>query len=84
MRNYVTIGVYDDGSCIVNIVRSEDLEKHIKYNENFRPGRMLFVDGKFRCGGVLSESEKRKRISVWEEKIKDMNFNTRKDTRQYA
>ena len=83
MRNYVTVGVYSDGSYVVNIVRDDDLEKHIEYNRTFRPGRMLFVDGKFRCGGVLSEPEKTKQISIWEEKIKGMNFNTRKDTRPY-
>lgn len=70
--NHITIGVYNNDTYKINIVKPEHLENHIEYNKTFRPGRALFVDGKCVHGGYLN----RGRIKEWEEKIKGMYFNT--------
>ena len=46
MANYLTLGVYASGQYTYNVVKEEDLENHIEYNKTFRPGRLLYVDGK--------------------------------------
>jgi len=63
-----------------NIVAEEDLEGHIKYNLDLRPGRAFFVDGVCKNKGYLSDEK----VSEWEEKIKHMEFNTSHPTRPYV
>ncbi len=52
-----TRGVYADGSFKDNGVKSENLQDHIAYNKQFRPGRALFVDGKCVHHGYLDAKE---------------------------
>lgn len=54
---HTTIGLYPDNSFKMNGVRPEDLESHIQYNKEFRPGRALFVDGKCVYKGISITSE---------------------------
>lgn len=82
--NHVTIGFYGDGSFKYNVVAEEDLESHIEYNRRFRPGRMLFVDGEYICGGCLKEEYKQQRIEEHKERIKDMHIDTSQVTRPYV
>lgn len=77
---HVTIGVYKNGQYKYNIVRDEDLDNHITYNKNYRPGRALFVDGKCIYKGNLSNKE----ISEWEnDLIPKMCFDMSKPTIPY-
>lgn len=48
-----TMGVYPNGDRVHNGVADEHLAQHIEYNDTFRPGRALFVDGKCRLKGSL-------------------------------
>ena len=50
--NHLTIGVYSNGQWKYNVVRDEDLQEHIEYNKTWRPGRLLYVDGKRVWNGV--------------------------------
>jgi len=81
--NHVTIGVYENNSFVVNIVAEEDLQDHIEYNQKLRPGRYLFVDGKYNCGGIKKETQKNEFIKVWEEKISQMNINSSRVSEKY-
>lgn len=74
--NHVTIGVYSNEEYKVNIVKDSDLDGHIKYNKVFRPGRMLFVDGKYTVGGMEKDEYKQQRIKEWEEKISKMQIDS--------
>lgn len=51
---HTTIGIYPDGSYKVNGVKSEDLDSHIAYNQKYRPGRALLVDGKIILPGMVN------------------------------
>jgi len=82
--NHVTIGVYPSNDFKVNIVKEEDLVEHIAYNDLWRPGRMLFVDGKYAVGGLLKEEYKTPKIAEWEEKISKMKIDTRVPSRVYV
>lgn len=42
---HTTIGIYANGDYVVNGVKASDLEEHIKYNIDMRPGRTFMVDG---------------------------------------
>lgn len=77
--NHVTVGVYKNGEYVINVVRENDLESHIEYNQIFRFGRALFVDGKCVNQGYLSDDE----IKNWTEKIMSFKINTSSDTRPY-
>ena len=46
MKNHLTLGIYPNKSYKYNVVRDKDLKNHITYNKTFRPGRLLYVDGK--------------------------------------
>jgi hypothetical protein len=68
--NHITIGVYSNDSYKRNIVRPEDLERHIEYNKVMRFGRALFVDGKCVYSGYLNEEK----IKEWTEKTSQMKM----------
>lgn len=53
MKNHLTIGVYPNKDFVYNVVRDEDLQNHIDYNTTFRPGRLLYVDGKRVTNGMI-------------------------------
>jgi hypothetical protein len=76
MPNHITIGVYPNNSYILNIVKDEHIDGHIVFNSNMRPGRFLFVNGKYTCGGLLKDEFKEKFISEWEEKISKMTIDS--------
>lgn len=61
----LTVGVYNDNSYVTNGVDSDDLESHIQYNLNTRPGRAFFVNGKCRNEGYLGKQ----RCKEWEKWI---------------
>ncbi len=52
---HVCVGFYLNGDHVVNYVADADLEEHVSFNRKCRPGRYYFVDGKYRCGGMLRE-----------------------------
>lgn len=79
MKNHVTIGVYNNETFKVNIVKPDDLEGHIEYNMQMRFGRALFVDGKCVYSGYLNDEK----IARWTEKISKMNFDTSKSSEPY-
>tara|TARA_R100000951_G_C2649244_1_gene183794 strand:+ start:2712 stop:2954 length:243 start_codon:yes stop_codon:yes gene_type:complete len=79
MSIYTTIGLYADGSFKINGVEAKDLETHIQYNKNNRPGRALFVDGKCIYSGYISEKE----VKSFEEKIKTEKLIKNKCTKPY-
>lgn len=56
MCNVITLGIYPDGSYRYNVVQEEDLENHIVYNKTFRPGRLLYVDGKRVYNGCIKKT----------------------------
>jgi hypothetical protein len=60
-----TVGVYNNDEYKENCVPSGELEQHVQYNIDMRPGRALFVDGKCVHRGYLSEE----RCKAWEEKL---------------
>ena len=55
MKNHLTLGIYPDHSYKYNVVRDEDLEEHIIYNQAFRPGRLLYIDGKRIYNGLIKQ-----------------------------
>jgi len=84
LKNHLTVGVYSNNSHVVNVVKDCDLKSHIEYNEIFRPGRLLFVDGKYQCGGeMFSEESLKSKIEEWELKIKDFNIDLSKPSKEY-
>lgn len=54
---HASVGVYASQSYKVNGVKHRDIQAHIKYNLENRPGRALFIDGKCLNSGNLSEAE---------------------------
>lgn len=52
-----TVGIYLNGDFKLNGVAPENLESHINYNVNLRPGRALVVDGKIEHNGYLDEEK---------------------------
>jgi hypothetical protein len=77
--NHITVGVYASGNYVTNIVSPEDLVDHVEYNKTMRFGRALFVDGKLVNRGYLSDEE----TSKWEEKISEMEFDSRSSSKPY-
>lgn len=57
--NHVCVGVYNDGSYVVNVVRDCDLANNIEYNKLWRPGRAYIVDGKVVNKGYLTAEKLR-------------------------
>lgn len=57
MANRLTLGIYASGQYKYNVVKEEDVENHIKYNQTFRPGRLLYVDGERVCDGCVQTNE---------------------------
>ena len=55
MKNHLTLGIYPDHSYKYKVVRDEDLEEHIIYNQAFRPGRLLYIDGKRIYNGFIKQ-----------------------------
>lgn len=55
MKNHLTLGIYPNYSYKYNVVRDEDLEEHIIYNQAFRPGRLLYIDGKRIYNGLIKQ-----------------------------
>jgi len=68
--NHITVGVYSNQTFKKNVVRPEDLKRHIDYNLRMRPGRAFFVDGSCIYRGYLTEEE----CLEWKEKIQQMNI----------
>lgn len=57
MKIITTIGVYANGDMKLNGVKEENLEQHIEYNLENRPGRALFVDRICKNKGNLSNEQ---------------------------
>lgn len=60
---HTTIGVYSDGSCKVNGVKSENLAEHLAYNINYRPGRALLLNGLILYKGFLGKNNLAKALA---------------------
>lgn len=84
MKNYVTVGVYPNDSYKVNVVLPGHLEGHVEYNAKLRPGRLLFVDGKYACGGCYKKEYLSKIVEKWEKKISEMNINSNVPSVEYV
>lgn len=79
---HTTVGLYSNGDYKINGVAEENLENHIEYNKQMRPGRSLFVDGKCVIIGISHTVEK---IKEFEDKIKsDPKFVRFQDTAPYV
>lgn len=78
--NHVTIGVYANDSYKINVVKEEHLKDHIEYNKVFRYGRGLFVDGKCENQEYLTDIQ----VMEWEDKIKQMNIDTKVASKSYV
>lgn len=78
--NHITVGVYPNGDYKYNVVADTDLLNHIEYNDKLRPGRMLFVDGKYTCG---MKCEVVRSIEEWETFVKTLNIDILKITKPY-
>ena len=63
MDVHVCVGIYADGTRVVNYVADADLAANIAYNKLMRPGRYYFVDGEYTCGGILHGKAKAEMIS---------------------
>ena len=74
-----TIGLYANGDYVVNVVNDCDLESHIKYNIENRPGRALFVEGKCVNKGYHTDEE----IKLFVKRIKNENIKASKITKPY-
>ena len=72
MNNHLTLGIYPDHSYKYNVVRDEDLEEHIIYNQAFRPGRLLYIDGKRIYNGLI----KQEFLAEYDEAAKEFYENT--------
>lgn len=72
MKNHLTLGIYPDHSYKYNVVRDEDLEEHIIYNQAFRPGRLLYIDGKRIYNGLI----KQEFLAEYDEAAKEFYENT--------
>jgi hypothetical protein len=55
MSNHVSLAVYPNMDFVWNVVADEHLEEYVTYNKTFRPGRLLYVDGKRVHGGCIYE-----------------------------
>lgn len=56
LKIHHSMGVYNNGDRVHNGVLASHLENHIKYNQVFRPGRALFIDGVCHNTGYLDEA----------------------------
>jgi len=83
MGNHSTVGVYGNQTFQINIVSENDLENHIKYNVIMRPGRLLFVDGKYHSGGCLKKEFLDKQVEKWEKEIANMNIDLSRKSDKY-
>lgn len=72
-----TAGYYANGDRKVNGVAAENLQDHIQYNLDMRPGRAFFVDGKCVNQGYLSKE----RCDEIEQELAGATMN--KDTAPY-
>ena len=78
-NNHLTIGIYTNGQWKYNVVRDEDIKHHIEYNKTWRPGRLLYVDGKRVWNGMYKEEYCAKYDAIEKEvreiKLKNINMN---------
>ncbi len=79
MKVHTTIGVYRDESFKTNGVNSANLKNHIEYNENWRFGRALLVDGEIQYLGYFSREDLERVIK--EKKLNEIVVD--KDTAPY-
>jgi hypothetical protein len=77
--NHVTVGVYANGTYVVNIVTPKMLEYHVEYNKIMRFGRALFVDGECVNEGYLSPEQ----VNEWKQKISKMKIDNSVPSKQY-
>lgn len=54
--NHLVIRVYAGGDYVYNVVKPEHLNYHVHINKTFRPGCLLYVDGKRVYDGVFKQS----------------------------
>jgi len=73
--NHLTLGIYPNKQIVFNVVRPEDLENHIEYNETFRFGRLLYVDGKRVYRGCIKEEYLGEYDRIAEELYSNNNVN---------
>lgn len=55
MKNHLTLNIYPNKSFVYNIVKPEDLSNNLEYNKFFRPGRIIYVDGRRVYNGCIKE-----------------------------
>lgn len=83
MANHLTLGVYTNGEYKYNVVKDEHLKSHIEYNEKFRPGRLLYVDGKRVYDGCTKPEYLEKYDKIAEEFYKNNKVDMSKPTIPY-
>jgi hypothetical protein len=81
--NHLSVGVYNNNTHVINIVKDVHLQSHIEYNKTFRPGRLLFIDGKYNSGGMVDDATLKNLISEWEKKIASFKIDLSKSSEKY-
>ena len=80
---HLTLGIYPDGSYKYNVVKDNDLESHINYNKQFRPGRLLYVDGKRVYDGCIKNKIMIKKYDCIAKKFFENNIDMDRPTIPY-
>ena len=80
-RIHTTIGVYSNGDIKINGVDARNLQKHIDYNLNMRPGRAFFLDGICLNKGCLDDEQIAEYIRMFNS---DSKFIQTKDSQPYV
>ena len=82
-NNHLTLGIYANGEYKYNVVLDEHIESHIEYNKTFRPGRLLYVDGKRVYNGMIKEECLSKYDEIAKNFYENNNIDMTKDTIPY-
>jgi hypothetical protein len=69
MEKFYCVRVYGNGSAKDTLRDKEGMENWIKYNKEWRPGCMLFVNGEFKSGGCLKTEYEEKYTAIISKQI---------------
>ncbi len=83
---FSSIRIYPNGDRRYNAVKPEHLIGHIHYNERWRFGCDLFIDGKLAVKSVVYKDteERRERLRLLEEQIQKENWKPTKCNAPYS
>lgn len=55
MVNHLSLRLYTNKDYVINVVSDSNLKSHIDYNATFRPGCLLYIDGKRELSGCIKQ-----------------------------